>query len=69
MMGGFGLIAYPAEYGNSGIMTFLVNHQGVVYEKDLGPNTARIAQNINEYNPDSSWRRIAASDSEQAGDK
>ena len=69
MMGGFGLIAYPAEYGNSGIMTFLVNHQGVVYEKDLGPNTARIAQNIKEYNPDSSWRRIAASDSEQAGDK
>jgi hypothetical protein len=57
MIGGYGLIAYPAEYGNSGIMTFLVNHQGVVYEKDLGANTARIAQGINEYNPDSTWRR------------
>jgi hypothetical protein len=60
MIGGFGLVAYPAEYGNSGIMTFLVNHQGVVYEKDLGANTARIAQNFNEYNPDSTWRRVDA---------
>ena len=41
MIGGFALVAYPAEYGNSGVMTFLVNHQGNVYQKDLGPNTAR----------------------------
>jgi DUF2950 family protein len=60
MVGGFGLIAYPAEYGNSGIMTFLVNHQGIVYEKDLGPNTAKLAPRINEYNPDSTWRRVEA---------
>jgi len=64
MIGGFGLVAYPAEYGNSGIMTFLVNHQGVVYEKDLGANTARIAQSINEYNPDSTWRRVDPSNRE-----
>ena len=64
MVGGFGLVAYPAEYGNSGIMTFLVNHQGAVYEKDLGAHTARIAQSINEYNPDSTWRRVDASNRE-----
>lgn len=69
MIGGFALIAYPAEYGNSGIMTFLVSHQGVVYEKDLGANTAGIAQSINEYNPDSTWRRVATADVERKGDK
>ena len=69
MIGGFALIAYPAEYGNSGIMTFLVNHQGAVYEKDLGTNTAQIAQSINEYNPDSSWHRVDASDLELVGGK
>jgi Protein of unknown function (DUF2950) len=42
MIGGFSLVAYPAEYRNSGVMTFLVNHQGNVYEKDLGPNTASL---------------------------
>ncbi len=53
MIGGFALIAYPAEYGNSGVMTFLVNHQGTVLEKDLGPNTARIAAGTTAFNPDS----------------
>jgi hypothetical protein len=43
MIGGLALVAYPAEYRNSGVMTFLVNHQGNVYEKDLGPNTARVS--------------------------
>jgi len=58
MIGGFALIAYPAQYGNSGVMTFLVNHQGIVYEKDLGPDTARLASGTAEFNPDSGWQRI-----------
>jgi Protein of unknown function (DUF2950) len=60
MIGGFALVAYPAEYGNSGVMTFIVNHQGVIYEKDLGPNTARIAAAMTAYNPDSTWQRTDA---------
>jgi Protein of unknown function (DUF2950) len=59
MIGGFALVAYPAEYRNSGVMTFLVNHQGNVYEKDLGPNTARIAAGMSAFNPDKTWRRVA----------
>jgi len=59
MMGGFALVAYPAEYRNSGVMTFLVNHQGIVYQKDLGPNTAGIASGMTAYNPDSTWERVA----------
>jgi hypothetical protein len=58
MIGGFALVAYPAEYRNSGVMTFLVNHQGNVYEKDLGPNTARIAASMTAFNPDNTWRRV-----------
>jgi hypothetical protein len=58
MIGGFALVAYPAQYRNSGVMTFLVNHQGNVYEKDLGPNTARIAAGMTAFNPDSTWRRV-----------
>ena len=58
MIGGFALVAYPAEYGNSGVMTFLVNHQGNIYEKDLGPNTARIAGGMTAFNPDGTWERV-----------
>jgi hypothetical protein len=57
MIGGFALVAYPAIYGNSGIMTFIVNNDGVVYEKDLGPNTVALAKTIKSYNPDSSWKK------------
>ena len=46
MVGGFALVAYPAQYGNSGVMTFVVNHQGTIYEKDLGPRTAAIASGM-----------------------
>ena len=46
MISGFALVAYPAEYGNSGIMTFMVNHDGVVFQKDLGPGTAQSARKI-----------------------
>jgi hypothetical protein len=55
MIGGFALVAWPSEYGQSGIMTFIVNHQGRVYQKDLGSRTDRIVNSMQEYNPDSSW--------------
>jgi DUF2950 family protein len=57
MMGGFALIAYPAEYGNSGIMTFMVNHDGTVFQKDLGPNTATLARKIDAFAPDQTWTK------------
>lgn len=57
MVAGFALVAWPAAYGSSGIMTFIVNQNGVVYEKDLGRKTAEIAGKITRYDPDQSWRR------------
>jgi hypothetical protein len=59
IIAGFALVAYPAQYGNSGVMTFIVDHDGVVYEKDLGPNTAKIASAITAYDPDSTWKKVA----------
>ena len=56
MIGGFAMVAWPAEYGDSGIMTFIVNQQGRVYQKDLGPKTAKIVGKMTEYDPDPSWR-------------
>ena len=58
MIGGFALVAYPAEYGNSGIMTFIVNHDGVVFQKDLGPDTGKIARKIESFAPDQSWTKV-----------
>jgi hypothetical protein len=55
MIGGFALLAWPAEYGDSGIMTFVVNQQGRVYQKDLGAKTASIAAGIKAYDPDKTW--------------
>ncbi len=55
MVGGFALVAYPASYGVSGVKTFIVNHQGVVYEKDLGPYTAKKAKSMMDFNPDKTW--------------
>lgn len=56
MIGGFALVAYPVEYGVSGVRTFVVNHGGVVWEKDLGPRTTAIASGIRRYNPDATWK-------------
>ena len=56
MIGGFALVAYPAEYGNSGIMTFIVNHDGVVYQKDLGKDTGKVATAITKFDPDKTWK-------------
>ena len=58
MVKGFGLIAYPAEYGVSGIMTFLVNQQGIVYEKNLGPGTEVMAKAITAFDPDKRWKKV-----------
>lgn len=59
MIAGFGLVAFPALYGSSGVMTFIVNHQGKIYQQDLGPKTAQLAPAIKEYNPDSTWAPVA----------
>jgi len=58
MIGGFALLAYPAEYGVSGIKTFIVNHRGTVYEKDLGPATGTLARQTTSFNPDKTWTAI-----------
>jgi hypothetical protein len=56
MTRGFAFVAYPAEYRSSGVMTFIVSDVGIVYQKDLGTNTAELARAINEYDPDSTWQ-------------
>ncbi|MGH8064097.1 MAG: DUF2950 domain-containing protein [Candidatus Entotheonellia bacterium] len=58
MLGGFALVAYPATWGNSGVMTFMVNHDGVVYQKDLGPNTAAVARAMTRFDPDKTWKPL-----------
>ncbi len=58
MTGGFAFVAYPAEYGNSGIMTFIVDREGIVYQKDLGAKTADVAASITEYNPGDGWNSV-----------
>jgi len=58
MIGGFAVIAAPADYGNSGVMTFMVNHDGVIYEKDLGKNTLEVAKKIAVFDPDKSWKKV-----------
>lgn len=58
MVAGYALIAYPADYGTSGVITFIVNQSGKVYEKDLGKDTEKIAEEITEYNPDKTWKPV-----------
>jgi hypothetical protein len=58
MIGGFALVAWPAEYGVSGILTFIINHDGVVFEKDMGTATAAQARQIARFNPDKTWRPV-----------
>jgi len=57
MIGGFGLVAYPSRWGASGVMTFICNHHGVVYEKNLGPNTRQVASSMTRFNPDATWTK------------
>ena len=58
MIGGFAVVAYPASYDNSGVMTFIVNQDGIVHQKDLGPDTAKVAHAIERFDPDKSWERV-----------
>jgi hypothetical protein len=58
MIGGFALVAHPAEYGTSGIMTFIASHDGVVYQKDLGNETAKIASAMAKFDPDKTWKKV-----------
>ncbi len=57
MILGFAFLAYPAKYGSSGIMTFVVNQEGVVYQKDLGKNTGKLAKAVKRYDPDKTWKK------------
>ena len=58
MTRGFAVVAYPAQYGDSGIMTFLINQSGVVYQKDLGKTTKEVAAAMTEFNPDKTWKAV-----------
>jgi hypothetical protein len=58
MIGGFAVVAYPAVYGSSGVMTFVVNHEGVVCEKDLGKNTAKTSKAMSSFDPDKTLNKV-----------
>ena len=58
MIAGFALVAFPADYGNTGVMTFLVSHHGKVYQKNLGPQTGAVVKAMQEYNPDATWTEV-----------
>jgi hypothetical protein len=59
MIAGFALVAAPVEYGNSGVYTFIISHSGILYQKDLGPNTTILVRGMKEYNPDKTWDKVA----------
>ena len=69
MTGGFAFVAYPAEYRNSGVMTFVVNLNGVVYEKDMGPKTADLAKAMTAINPDKTWRTVGEETEEEEAEQ
>ncbi len=58
LTGGFALVAWPVKYGDSGVMSFIVSHDGVLYEKNLGPKTDAAARAMKQFNPDSSWQKV-----------
>ena len=69
MTEGFAFVAYPAEYRSSGVMTFIVGSDGVVYQKDLGNKTDVLAKAMKKYNPDSSWQKAEMQQEETAGEQ
>ena len=69
MTEGFAFLAYPAEYRSSGVMTFIVNQDGVVYQKDLGKKTGVRAKAMKEYNPNSSWQKAEEQSEDSAGEQ
>jgi hypothetical protein len=58
MVSGFALVAWPMRYGDTGVMSFIVSHDGELYQKDLGPDTDGVARGMTRFNPDSSWRKV-----------
>jgi hypothetical protein len=58
MIGGFALVAYPADYGNSGVMTFIISHAGTIYQRDLGENTAARVKSMTSFDPDQTWKKV-----------
>lgn len=58
MSRGFALVAWPARYGDSGVMTFMISHEGDIFEKDLGPDSDRLARAMTKFDPDSSWKEV-----------
>ncbi len=58
MILGFALVAYPAQYGNSGVMSFMINQEGIIYEKNLGKNTGRVANAMKKFDPDKTWKKV-----------
>lgn len=58
LIGGVAVVAYPAIYGSYGVMTFVVNHEGVAYETDLGKNTAKTAKDMKSFDPDKTWKKV-----------
>jgi hypothetical protein len=58
MIGGFALVAYPADHGNSGVMTFMVSHAGTVYQRDLGENTEARVKSMTSFDPDKTWSKV-----------
>jgi Protein of unknown function (DUF2950) len=69
MTGGFAFVAYPAEYRSSGVMTFIVNEDGTIYEKDLGPKTESVARSMKEYNAGSGWQKSEGQEQETAAEQ
>ena len=60
MLGGFALVAWPAQWGNSGVMTYMINQDGELYQANLGPETAAIAKTMARFDPDQRWRKVGA---------
>jgi len=69
MTEGFAFVAYPAEYRNSGVMTFVVNLHGVIFEKDMGPKTADLAKAMTAINPDKTWRVVSTEADDEADEQ
>jgi len=62
MIAGFAIVAWPADYGASGVMTLVMSHEGLIYQKDLGADTAKTAAAMDEYNPDNTWTEVKSDD-------
>ena len=69
MTDGFAFVAYPAEYRSSGVMTFIVDQDGIVYQKDLGKKTGVIAKTMADYNPNATWQKAEDEQEQSAADK